>query len=37
VNWFGAGLFLASLALILPPVLSQARRYHALAAAPPRA
>ena len=32
VNRFGAGLFVISFLLILPPVLSQARRFHALAA-----
>ncbi len=37
VNWFGAGLFVASFLFILPPVLTQARRYHALAAAQPPA
>jgi len=37
VNWFGAGLFVASFVFILPPVLTQARRYHALAAAQPPA
>ena len=29
VNWFGAGLFVMSLALILPPVLAQARIFEA--------
>lgn len=28
VNWFGAGLFVISLVLILPPVLMQARQFH---------
>lgn len=27
VNWFGAALFVVSLALILPPVLAQARKF----------
>lgn len=31
VNWLGAGLFAISLALILPPVLAQARIFNAVA------
>ena len=31
VNWLGAGLFVISLALILPPVLAQARIFNAVA------
>ena len=32
VNWLGAGLFVLSLLLILPPVLAQARGYRVAAA-----
>ena len=32
VNWAGAILFIVSWLLILPPVMSQARQWHAAAA-----